>query len=315
VGLAIGVTPLYGLHLALVLAVCLPLRLDARLAYVAANVSVPPVAPLLGFVEVQLGSLVRNGEFLPLRRETLEQVGPQAFLFDLVVGTPILAAALAALGYGATLAVAMLWPQKTPLGLAIGRVAARYPTRSAKIHARAKLASDPVARALASLGALGDVSDVGCGAGHMSLLLLETGQAARVRGFDPDDARIALARAAANGLAADYERGDARTHAIAPCDTVLLVDVLHYVAPDAQDAIVARAAAAARRRVVVRDIDPRRGMWTVLTKAAERLRKKPSVLPAGELVRLLERHGLRVTVTRCDDGTPFANALLVAERS
>src|SRR5262249_41963184 len=41
VGLAIGLLPLYGLHLALVLAVCLPLRFDSRLSYVAANVSIP----------------------------------------------------------------------------------------------------------------------------------------------------------------------------------------------------------------------------------------------------------------------------------
>src|SRR5262249_60369195 len=97
-------------------------------------------------------------------------------------------------------------------------------------------------------------------------------------------------------------------------DRVLLLDCLHYVEPAAQDAILARAAKSARHRVVVREIEPRRGLASLLTRAAERLRKNPSVRPPRTIADALTREGFEVTVERCDEGTPFANALLVARR-
>jgi len=303
------------MHFWLVVGVCLPLRLDARLAYVAANVSLPFIAPFLGLAEVQLGALVRSGHTLAIDAQTARAHGLDAFAWDLAVGTALLAPGLGAVGFGLTLLISMLWPRKTPLGAAIGRASRRYPTHGARVHARAKLASDPVARALTRLGSLGDVVDVGCGAGHMALLLLENGQAASVRGFDPDRARIALAREAARGLSAQFEVGDARAQTIPPCDTVLLVDVLHYVDADAQRAILERAAQTARTRVVVRDIDPTRGVRSAFTRAAELLRNAPHTRRTTDLAGILAHAGLEVRVMRCDEGTPFANALLVATRA
>jgi SAM-dependent methyltransferase len=176
------------------------------------------------------------------------------------------------------------------------------------------LASDPVTRALEDLGNLGEVTDIGCGPGHLALFLLETGQAKSVHGFDPDEARIALARQAGVGLPAVFEVGDARTHEIAPCDTVLLVDMLHYVSPEEQNRVILRAAEAARKMVVVRDIRPGRGLSSFFTRSAERLRVRPNVQSTAVLRSLLEREGLEVSVTECDEGTPFANAMLVARR-
>ena len=48
--------PLYGLHFPLCLAVCLPLQLDVVVAYLAANISNPLVAPFLVTAEVEIGS-------------------------------------------------------------------------------------------------------------------------------------------------------------------------------------------------------------------------------------------------------------------
>jgi uncharacterized protein (DUF2062 family)/SAM-dependent methyltransferase len=310
VGLAIGVTPLWGVHLPLVLAVCVPLRLDARIAYLAANISLPFIAPLLTVAEIEIGALVRSGHALGVDRAALHAHGLAAFAGDLAVGTLVLAPSLALVGFGLTFAAGAMWPSKSPFGLAVARAAARYPDRGARIHARAKLASDPMARALTGLGSLGDVVDVGGGAGHMSALLRETGQTTRIRGVDADAARVALAKSA--GL--DFEAADARAWAIPACDTVLLLDVLHYMDPADQDALLARAAASAAHRVVVREIEPRRGLSSLVTRAAERLRKRPSVRPPGTIAKALESAGFEVSVTRCDEGTPFANALLVARR-
>jgi SAM-dependent methyltransferase len=305
------VTPLWGLHLPLVLAVCVPLRLDARIAYLAANVSLPFVAPLLTIGEIELGALARTGKVLPVDPAALQAHGLVAFARDLVVGTLVLAPALAALGFAVAFLAGAMWPRKSPLGRAIARAAKRYPARGARIHARAKLTSDPVVPALAALGDLGEVVDLGGGAGHMAALLLETGQASRVRGVDSDGTKAAVARSA--GL--EFAAADARAWDVPACDTVLIIDLLHYLETAEQDALLARAAASARRLVVVRDIEPARGIASLLTRTAERLRKRPHVRTPGAIAGALERAGFEVSVSRCDDGTPFSNALLVARAS
>ena len=98
VGLLIGATPLYGLHLILVVAVCLPLRLDAPVAYLAANVSNPFFAPFLSMAEIETGAFVRSGSFLPLTPEVIRAHGITPFLRDALVGTAFFAPALAAIG-------------------------------------------------------------------------------------------------------------------------------------------------------------------------------------------------------------------------
>jgi uncharacterized protein (DUF2062 family) len=100
VGLAIGLVPVYGAHWAIVLAVCVPLKLDAPVAYLAANISNPFFAPFLLLAEVQLGSQVMTGARLPLTREAVFARGPLAFLWQTIVGVAILAP-LAALVVGA----------------------------------------------------------------------------------------------------------------------------------------------------------------------------------------------------------------------
>jgi SAM-dependent methyltransferase len=164
--------------------------------------------------------------------------------------------------------------------------------------------------ALARLGHLGQVVDVGGGAGHMAAFLLETGQATSARGIDADEARVALARRA--GL--DFVVADARSWTIPDCDTVLILDVLHYLDPEDQNALLARAAPRAGLRVVVREIEPRRGLASLITRSAERLRKRPAVRAPSALASALEAAGFAVSATRCDEGTPFANVLLVATR-
>ena len=65
-GIAIGVTPLWGLHLPIVLALCLPLHADARVAFLASNISLPFVAPFLTMGEIALGMWLRTGHLLPV---------------------------------------------------------------------------------------------------------------------------------------------------------------------------------------------------------------------------------------------------------
>ena len=102
VGLAIGVTPLWGAHWALVLAVCVPLELDAAIAFLASNVSLPFIAPFLTFAEIEIGAWLRTGHALPLDVEAVRANGVGGFLAELAIGSVVLAIALASLGFAVT---------------------------------------------------------------------------------------------------------------------------------------------------------------------------------------------------------------------
>jgi uncharacterized protein (DUF2062 family) len=96
VGLFIGSLPVYGLHLPLCTLVCLPLRLDLPVAYLAAHVSNPLLAPFLLFAELDLGSLVLTGRHVPIDLQSVRATGVGEFAAQAAVG---------AIGLGATLGV------------------------------------------------------------------------------------------------------------------------------------------------------------------------------------------------------------------
>jgi SAM-dependent methyltransferase len=327
--LAIGVTPLYGAHFWLVVAVCVPLRLDAAVAYLAANISLPFIAPFLLLAEVQIGAWARTGHGLALTLADVRARSPSELGAALVVGTAIFAPAMGLVGGALTWVVATLAGRgherdADALRAAVERVAARYARgrRAAYHYVRGKLASDPVAARVAALGDLGDVVDVGCGRGQLAALLLEMGRAERVRGVDWDAAKVDDARRACAGLDARFEASDAREAPIDGCDTVLLVDVVHYLTDAEQDALVSRAAEGARRRVVIRELDPDRGWRSAVTRAQERVTTalgynrgaRVNVRSIESLTAPLRARGFDVEVTPCWGGTPFANVLVVATR-
>lgn len=87
VGVLVGTTPLYGLHFILVMAICLPLRLDVAVAYVASNVSLPIFAPFINMSEIQLGAWLRTGDFIHLDKRDFASRSPFDFAHELVLGT------------------------------------------------------------------------------------------------------------------------------------------------------------------------------------------------------------------------------------
>jgi 2-polyprenyl-3-methyl-5-hydroxy-6-metoxy-1,4-benzoquinol methylase len=213
---------------------------------------------------------------------------------------------------------------------AIERTTARFVSatghRSVHYYVGSKLRSDPAVRAIAELGDLGEVLDIGCGRGQLALFLLEAGLARRVHAFDRDERKIAFARRAAEGLAASFEASDICTAPAASADTVLLVDVLHYMSVESQDELIRAAAACLRPggRLVVREATTSLGWRSAVTLAAESVAKLVR-LNLGEriairdvhreIVPALEAMDLACTVEPCWRGTPFANVLLVARRA
>jgi len=205
-------------------------------------------------------------------------------------------------------------------------VAGRYRSRAAYWYVRSKLAMDPVARKLVALGEaepFGAVVDIASGRGQIALLLRTMGLARTVTGLDWDAAKIAIATAASadlEGIA--FAQSDVNTAALPDADTVLLVDILHYLTVPEQDALLVRAARAARGRVIVRDVDPDRGVSSVLTQSWEWVtttlgyNRGARVAPRSfaEITAVLEGEGLGVTREACS-ARGMSNELLIGRHA
>lgn len=307
-GLFVGTQPIFGCHLPIIVVLCLWLRLDALIAYVAANISNPFFAPALITAEVELGALLRTGSRHHFEHALTRSGAVTSFARDLAVGAPLLGLALAAAGAaltwttvsiarrirpnGAAAEPYRLPPEAPPWVRAVEAVAWRYSPadgataaeRSRFHYVRTKLLGDPVAKLIASVegeadGALGEIADIGTGRGQLPIVLLELGRATRAWGCDWDAPKIEAARRAAGehaghaALPITFVAADARSAEVPEADTVLLIDVLHYFTIAEQDAILRRAAAAVRPggRLLVREADTERGWRSTATLLEERI--------------------------------------------
>jgi len=205
--------------------------------------------------------------------------------------------------------------------------------------ARGKLRWDPVFAHLIAEGLVrpnARVLDIGCGQGLLASLLQAAGAAAqagrwprewataptgaRVTGIelmarDVDRAREAL------GATADFVCADMRTAHFPESDTVVILDVLHYVDIAEQDAVLARVRGAlgSGGRLVLRvgDAAARRGFtssqWVdrIVTFVRGHRVRPQFGRPLGAWQARLGELGFSVATRPMHAGTPFANILLV----
>ncbi len=232
----------------------------------------------------------------------------------------------------------------TPLirQLATAAAAAYRPAgRWAWHFARGKLGGDPLFAALLAPGLLprrGRYLDLGCGQGLLAAWLLAAGRRhaagswpaqvppppalAGYHGVELLDAavrrgRIALAGADHVSLAG----GDMTAAPLPPADVVTLIDVLHYIPPDAQRALLARirASLAPDARLLLRVGDASAGLAYRLSRLTD------SLVVVAHGGRWPQLHGRRLADWlglllalgyRCEThpmgGAGFANTLIVA---
>lgn len=361
-GLFIGSQPIFGCHTPLVIGICLWFQLDAAVAWIASNVSNPFFAPFLLTGEVQVGGYLRTGTLLHLDQEVMRdgfKVISQ-FAGYLFLGAPFVGLALAGTGAALTLgtmtAKRAIWPSDgkreryhlpdnaPPWVKAVERTAGRYvppedstPQQRTRFHyVRVKLLSDPIAQMVADLartieGGLGELCDIGTGAGQLPILLHELGLAGAVHGVDWDEAKIADAKLAAKGrgedppaLEAHFWKADARDAELPASDTVLLIDLLHYFKEEEQEKILRNAAGAVRPggRILIREADTERGWRSFMTLAEERFftlvkfnrGERVRFLPAKARTRILEEMGFSCEVRPAWGKTPFSNVLILGTR-
>jgi SAM-dependent methyltransferase len=339
-GLFIGSLPVYGLHFFLCLLWCLPLGLDFVATYLAANISNPIVAPFLITLEVEVGSLVTTGHHAAFTLARAKQTGVLGFVFQAGIGSVFVGLGLAAIGASAAYLVA-----RRPSGelgedvlgasdssnderfeAAMLRTIERYRRAPIgdRLYVAGKLRADPVTRMLAALpGDFGCVLDAGAGRGQFGLLLSELGRVHSLLGFDSDRRKIDVFRGAAAG-AARVELGDLLELPEGEVDTVLLIDVLHYLPCAEQDRLLREVARVARGRILIRELDAVPGARSWLTRVGEWLAKITGYnrgraarhyRPASELVAELTRQGFSCDVLGASRGTPFGNVLIVATRA
>jgi SAM-dependent methyltransferase len=188
----------------------------------------------------------------------------------------------------------------------------------------------------------GRVLDIGCGQGLLASLLRAcaamraTGEwpqewpaapaGTQVTGIELMPRDIARARTAL-GEDGDvrFVCGDMRSEAFPPSHAVVILDVLHYVTHAEQDAVLRRVHDAlvpgGRLLLRVGDASARRGFaisqW--VDRTVTRLRGH-TVAPVygrtlNEWIAQLRQLGMQVEPRPMSQGTPFANVLLVAQRT
>jgi SAM-dependent methyltransferase len=211
--------------------------------------------------------------------------------------------------------------------------------------ARGKLGGDPVFAALLAQGLLQgreQVLDLGCGQGLLAAWLLAARSSREyglswpphwpepplLRGYRGIEINPTEATRARQALVADPHlvweivHGDICAVDYGTADAVVILDVLHYIDHNAQQAVIERAREAlpARGLLLLRVGDATAGLRSAFSSALDgaialvRRGRWPrlSYRPLDDWSTLLERAGFVTRTQPMSTGTPFANVLFVA---
>ena len=202
-------------------------------------------------------------------------------------------------------------------------IASRYPTRFLRSYVKSKLARDPMYEAVLShvCDSSEPLLDVGCGVGVLELFLRARGATMPIVALDADAKKIAVARRivpdgvtfdVGNALALPPFRG-----------TVIILDLLHYLTHDEQQAALLQAIDRSSGLVIVRDAVRDRTMRYRMTVAEETLARAVGWLrvprlnfPSVEqIVAPFHARGFEVSVAPMWGRTPLNNYLFVFNRA
>lgn len=277
-GFVVGFTPTFGIQFFLCALLATVLRLNLPIMYAAANVSIPPMIPLIGFASVQVGEYLRFGHFVALSRTDFAGEHLHAtvahFFYAWLRGGILLGSAVGAVVGGGVFFWLLRRRSANPtsntqtpdlLGKTIEQAATQFAFAHPRYryYARYKYRLDPVYRVLCErIPQQAELIDLGCGLGMLEIALSMYKKGKTLRGIDWDAEKIAVGKqAAASFPHIALERADIHTFELPSCDAVTLIDVLHYYDREQQDQLLARVFAALR---------PEGVLWIRETDAAAR---------------------------------------------
>jgi uncharacterized protein (DUF2062 family)/trans-aconitate methyltransferase len=343
-GVFIGVSPLYGLHLALCILLARLFRLNAGLTYLAAHISLPGITPFLLLAELETGRRLRGQSYLHVHIHNLRDLDLRQVALDLTIGTLAIGTVLAAL-----FALFAWWlarrRQAHPELEALLEESACHYLKPGMLHwefVRGKLRHDPIYFSLLREGLLppeGKLLDLGCGRGIVFALILgareQWAKGKYPEGWAPPPPRLTfhgiegrpkVAEAAREALEdlAGIETGDLRTIDYPQADAILLLDVLHYLPAADQEAVLSKAVAVLHPGgvLLLREADAAAGWRFTATRVQERLSallrrhwgQRFHYRSAEEWRDLLKGLGLTVDTQPMGMGTPYANVLVAGRK-
>jgi uncharacterized protein (DUF2062 family)/2-polyprenyl-3-methyl-5-hydroxy-6-metoxy-1,4-benzoquinol methylase len=299
VGVLVGCSPFWGLHLATALVLATIFRLNRVLVYAATNLANPLTAPPLIFAEVQVGHRLLRDTWLALTMEDLSRAGLSGLFLDFLVGSLVVGAGLAVV-LGVLAYVVSRGSQLPPSYQEIVDEAVRryldVSLRDAE-GARWRLVRDPIFRVLLDeplFHDAGRIIDLGCGRGLVAVVGAGTGgdwlAGRSYLGVDVSERYVRAARDVLSDVReCSFVHADLRDFDPPSADLVLLLNVLRYLPLEAQDALLRRLGKVlpAGSRLLVREVDASAG-WRF--RAVQVFDLLSLLLPGRPRYRLGYRH-------------------------
>jgi uncharacterized protein (DUF2062 family)/trans-aconitate methyltransferase len=332
-GIFVGIVPIYGLQTLAAVGVALLFRLNKPLTVAATFINNPLLQPVIVFSSVELGCLLRLGSFQPLTLSDLAaartHIGKEQLLIW-VIGSVALGILVGGVGAAITAVVVHLHLKASANSALRERVRfvnemfAQSPLTPRKF-VRWKLRLDRIFELLAAenLGS-GTVVDLGCGYGMALCFAAFDDKGRRLVGCDLDAHRIAVARQALGNLNADVTVADIRQFELPPAGLILILDVLQYLPPAEQPALLKRCCSALvpGGLLVFRVHDRERGLRSAIAMAFDRLifayagvGFRPRMLSIAEYRTALQNTGMQLEERRFQNRLPLAHVLFVARKS
>jgi SAM-dependent methyltransferase len=168
----------------------------------------------------------------------------------------------------------------------------------------------------------GRILDVGCGFGLFSTYLAMMAPRRTIVGVDPNGKRVRMAREVKRRLGLrgiTFVEGTVDSaQPVGPFDGIFMLDVLHHVAREAQEGLLARLRGllAPGGVLVIKDVTTDQLLKLKFTEILDRLMIGPDEPLAYrhhlEWARLLQRMGLHTRVVRVSDILPYPHVVMVA---
>jgi len=325
-GIFIANVPIYGFQTLAIIGLAALFRLNKPLAVGASFINNPILQPFLLLGGLEVGHFLLSGRVLRLSW-TYSLSDLKAQLGAWILGSIVLGVVLGALG-AAVVFVFLRWrrthhsPRRAPARFvnALFSGCASFD----RGFVRWKMRLDRLFDILSTeeLGS-GPVVDLGCGYGIALGFVAFADRERSLIGCDLDARRIAAARHALNGMNAELSVADVRDFEFPQASLIFIFDVLQYLTPAEQMALLRRSASALAPGGKLIFRIPDRGSKTTsrLSMAFDRLifflgktEAGPVVLSAAEYQGAFDGAGLQIAERRFRNRLPIAHRFFVVAK-